>query len=134
MRVKAETILLVEDEPEVRTLAREFLEEHGFRVLVAPSGSAALDLVEREEGPIHLLVTDVVMPHMSGPELVRRLRAAGADVAVVYMSGYTDLPLADAIAAEANAALLRKPFTPISVTGRIREVLDARLASVGQAG
>ena len=74
MRVNAETILLVEDEAEVRTLAREFLEEHGFRVLVASSGSAALDLVEREEGPIHLLVTDVVIPQMSGPELANRAR------------------------------------------------------------
>ena len=53
MRINAETILLVEDEPEVRTLTSEFLEEHAFRVLVAPSGTAALDLVEREEGPIH---------------------------------------------------------------------------------
>ena len=74
MRINAETILLVEDEPEVRTLTREFLEEHGFRVLVASSGSAALDLVEREEGPIHLLVTDVVIPQMSGPELANRAR------------------------------------------------------------
>jgi two-component system cell cycle sensor histidine kinase/response regulator CckA len=130
----AETILLVEDEEEVRGLLEEILDAYGYQVLAAANGPAALELWQRHRAAVQLVLTDVVMPHMSGPELVRRLRADGADVAVVYMSGYTDLPLADAIAAEANAALLRKPFTPISVTGRIREVLDARPAPVGQAG
>jgi two-component system, cell cycle sensor histidine kinase and response regulator CckA len=130
----AETILLVEDEEELRGLLEEILDAYGYRVLGAANGPEALELWQRHRAAVQLVLTDVVMPHMSGPELVRRLRADGADVAVVYMSGYTDLPLADAIAAEANAALLRKPFTPNSVTGRIREVLDARATPVGQAG
>jgi GAF domain-containing protein len=130
----AETILLVEDEDEVRGLLEEILDSYGYRVLAAANGPDALALWQRHRADVDLVLTDVVMPRMSGPELVRRLRAAGADVAVVYMSGYTDLPLADAIAAEANAALLRKPFTPISVTGRIREVLDTGRTPVSQPG
>ena len=128
----AETILLVEDEEEVRTLLEEILDAYGYRVLVAPNGADALQCWERHRAEVQLILTDVVMPHMSGPELVRRLRAAGADLGVVYMSGYTELPIADAVAAEANAALLRKPFTPQSVTARIREVLDARRAPSGR--
>src|SRR5437867_6888891 len=106
MRINAEMILLVEDEPEVRTLAREYLEEHGFRVLVAPSGSAALDLVEREEGSIHLLVTDVVMPQMSGPELANRATAVRPSLKVLYMSGLMGKTLVDEGAAVPSAVVL----------------------------
>lgn len=123
MRVKTETILLVEDEPEVRTLAREFLEEHGFRVLVAPSGSAALDLVEREEGPIHLLLTDVVMPHMSGPELASRATAVRPSLKVLYMSGLTGKTVLYEGAVVPGAVVLHKPFTAEDLARKVREVL-----------
>ncbi|TLY28423.1 MAG: response regulator [Nitrospirae bacterium] len=124
MRINAETILLVEDESEVRTLAREFLEEHGFRVLVAPSGSVALDLVEREEGPIHLLVTDVVMPHMSGAELANRATAVRPSLKVLYMSGLMGKTVVYEGAVVPGAVVLHKPFTAEDLARKVREVLD----------
>jgi two-component system, cell cycle sensor histidine kinase and response regulator CckA len=124
MRANAETILLVEDEPEVRTLAREFLEEHGFRVLTAPSGSAALDLVEREEGSIHLLVTDVVMPHMSGLELASRATAVRPSLKVLYMSGLMGKTVVYEGVVVPGAVVLHKPFTSEDLARKVREVLD----------
>lgn len=124
MRVKAETILLVEDEPEVRTLAREFLEEHGYRVLLAPSGSAALDLVEREADPIHLLVTDVVMPHMNGPELASRAMAVRPSLKVLYVSGLMGKTVVCDGAMVPGAVVLHKPFTADDLARKVREVLD----------
>ncbi len=124
MRVTAETILLVEDEPEVRTLAREFLEEHGYRVLEAPSGSAALDLVERETGLIHLLVTDVVMPHMSGPELASRVIALRPSLKVLYVSGLTGKTVVCEGAVIPGAVVLHKPFTAEDLARKVREVLE----------
>jgi len=124
MRVTAETILLVEDEPEVRSLSREFLEEHGYRVLEAPSGSAALDLVERETGPIHLLVTDVVMPHMSGPELASRAMAFRPSLKVLYVSGLMGKTIVCEGAVISGAVVLHKPFTAEDLARKVREVLD----------
>jgi CheY-like chemotaxis protein len=124
MRVTAETILLVEDEPEVRSLAREFLEEHGYRVLEAPSGSAALDLVERETGPIHLLVTDVVMPHMGGPELASRVMALRPSLKVLYVSGLMGKTVVCEGAVIPGAVVLHKPFTAEDLARKVREVLE----------
>ena len=114
----------MEDEPEVRTLAREFLEEHGYVVLVAPSGSAALDLVEREASPIHLLVTDVVMPHMSGPELASRATAVRPNLKVLYVSGLTGKTVVCDGAVIPGAVVLHKPFTAEDLASKVREVLD----------
>jgi len=124
MRVTAETILLVEDEPEVRSLSREFLEEHGYRVLEAPSGSAALDLVEREAGPIHLIVTDVVMPHMSGPELGSRAMALRPSLKVLYVSGLMGKTVVFEGAVIPGAVVLHKPFTSDELARKVREVLE----------
>src|SRR3989475_4374991 len=108
----SETILLTEDEPLVRTLARKVLELARYRVLVAASGVEALALAGRHEGPIHLLLTDVVMPEMSGRELARRLASLRPDVRVLYMSGYADEAIAQHGVLDPGTAFLQKPFTP----------------------
>ncbi|HET8580022.1 MAG TPA: response regulator [Nitrospiraceae bacterium] len=124
MQGKAERILLVEDELEVRTLAREFLEEHGYTVLVASSGGAALELVEREAGPIHLLVTDVVMPYMSGPELASQAMALRPNLKVLYVSGLVGKTVVCEGAVVPGAVVLHKPFTAEDLASKVREVLD----------
>jgi two-component system cell cycle sensor histidine kinase/response regulator CckA len=118
-----ETILVVEDETVVRTLIRKIIEQHGYTVVDAVSGPEAL-AVARQIGPIHLLVTDVVMPEMSGPELCSLLTESRPDLKVLYLSGYTE----DAVArsrVEQGATLLQKPFTPEELALKIRDILDA---------
>ncbi|OGK80055.1 MAG: hypothetical protein A2X52_11000 [Candidatus Rokubacteria bacterium GWC2_70_16] len=119
-----ETILLVEDEDEVRALAREVLEQSGYTVLAASGPAEALGIVERHADPIHLILTDVVMPHMSGPQLVKDIAPLRPGIKVLYMSGYT----ADAIAQhgilDPGASLLQKPFLPHALARKAREVLD----------
>ncbi len=117
-----ERILLVEDAARVRAVVREILEMHGYDVIEAQSGADALALAERHTGPIALMVTDVVMPEMSGLELAERLRPRRPDMRVLYMSGYAD----DAIVRlGADAALLAKPFPPDALAAKVREILDA---------
>jgi PAS domain S-box-containing protein len=120
----AETILLTEDEEMVRRLAREVLEIYGYRVLEAANGGAAFLICERHEGPIHLLVTDVVMPEMSGPELAERLARLRPDMRVLYMSGYTDTAILTQGVLEEGADFIHKPFTPGDLARKVREVLD----------
>src|SRR5881296_2265486 len=122
--VGSETILLAEDEPLVRTLARKVLELARYRVLVAASGAEALALAERHEGPIHLLLTDVVMPEMSGRELAHRLASLRPDARVLYMSGYADEAIAQHGVLDPGTAFLQKPFTPDGLARKVREVLD----------
>ena len=120
-----ETILLVEDEREVRDLVRDVLTHLGYEVLVAIDGTAALDLARRHASAISLLLTDIVMPHMSGPDLYRRLAMLLPGVSVLYMSGYTgDEVLARGVSRE-TAAFLQKPFTPATLARTVRDVLDA---------
>jgi signal transduction histidine kinase len=121
-----ETILLVEDEDMVRRLLRDILEMEGYTVLVAHDGDEALRACERHEGPIHLLLTDVVMPGMSGRQLVERLTEHCADVKVLYMSGYTDDAIVHHGVLDAGTNFLQKPFTPDAVVRKVREVLDAQ--------
>src|SRR5436309_1044541 len=120
----SETILLVEDEHLVRLLARKVLERAGYRVLVAAGGAEALDLAERYAGPIHLLLTDVVMPEMSGRELAHRLASLRPDARVLYMSGYADEAIAQHGVLDPGTAFLQKPFTPDGLARKVREVLD----------
>ena len=122
--VGSETILLTEDEPLVRTLARKVLELARYRVLVAASGAEALALAERHEGPIHLLLTDVVMPEMNGRELAHRLASLRPDARVLYMSGYADEAIAQHGVLDPGTAFLQKPFTPDGLARKVREVLD----------
>jgi DNA-binding response OmpR family regulator len=114
----------VEDEASLRELVREYLEESGYRILEARNGAEALEMGVRHAGPVHLLVTDVIMPGMSGRELAERLCAARPATRVLYMSGYTD----DAVVLHGvlaqDMAFLQKPFTGDALTRAVREVLD----------
>jgi len=119
-----ETILLVEDEEEVRTVARAILKRLGYRVIVMRSAGEALLYCENAPRPIDLLVTDVVMPQMSGPELAQRLRVARPTLKFLCMSGYTDDSIVRHGVLEAKLAFIQKPFTMDSLGRKVREVLD----------
>jgi DNA-binding NtrC family response regulator len=121
----SETILLVEDEEQVRAVARGILRKHGYLVLDAGHAGEALLLCEKHPAPIHLLLTDVVMPQMSGPELAKRLIALRPDMKVLCMSGYTDDAALRHGVIESGIAYLQKPLTVESLTRRVREVLDS---------
>lgn len=119
-----ETILVVEDESALGEIVRECLEAGGYTVLQALDGLAALELSKGHPGPIHLLVTDVVMPGLNGSELARRLTAQRPELKVLYMSGYTDDAVALYGVLTADMPLLEKPFTGSGLARRVREVLD----------
>ncbi len=119
-----ETILLVEDEEGVRSLARLVLEAGGYSVLQARDGREALGVWQAHDGPIHLLVTDVVMPQMSGRELVEELTAVHPELRVLYLSGYPDEALGRHGVIEAGVDLLTKPFSPLGLSRKVREILD----------
>ncbi|HOK48424.1 MAG TPA: response regulator, partial [Bryobacteraceae bacterium] len=116
-----ETVLLVEDEDEVRRLVAELLSQRGYTVLEASHPDDAVRICREHREEIHLLLTDVVMPGMNGPELAERLAWLRPNMKVIYMSGYTD----DARMGNGlEALLLKKPFTPSELARKIREVLD----------
>ncbi|HXL52856.1 MAG TPA: response regulator, partial [Gemmatimonadales bacterium] len=119
-----ETVLVVEDEAPVRSVARQVLERHGYTVLEAPSAEAALDIVARYSGTIHLLLTDVVMPGLNGRELANRLAGLRPDAKVIFMSGYTDDAVTRHGVLEPGSAYVQKPFTPDAIARKVREVLD----------
>lgn len=120
----SETILLVEDEEGVREFIFDILRASGYTVLEARNGREALMISKRYSGAIHLLLTDVVMPEMSGRELVGYLASLRPQMKVLYMSGYTDDAIVRHGVLEPGRILLQKPFTPYALTRRIREVLD----------
>jgi PAS domain S-box-containing protein len=120
-----ETLLLAEDEEPVRNMAREALETYGYQVLEAANGGAALLMCERHNEPIPLLITDVVMPEMSGPELSARLIQLHPEMRVLYMSGYTESAIFQQEILDPGIAFLQKPFTPDDLARKVREVLDA---------
>ena len=119
-----ETILLVEDAQRVRAVVREILEMSGYTVLEARHGAEAVEVANRHAGPIHLLVTDVVMPQMSGRELAQRLATLRPDLKVLYMSGYTDDAIVRHGVLASGIAFLSKPFTPDALALKVRELLD----------
>jgi two-component system cell cycle sensor histidine kinase/response regulator CckA len=119
-----ETILLVEDDEQVRAVARGILRRHGYRVLEARNAGEAMLLCETHAQDIHLLISDVVMPHMSGPELARRLAQARPTMKVLCMSGFTDDSVVRHGLMGADIAYLQKPITPETLTRKVREVLD----------
>jgi CheY-like chemotaxis protein len=119
-----ETILLVEDEAAVRLLIRNVLTQHGYRVLEASCGAEALSICESYQGPVHLVLTDVVMPGLKGPELVDRLRRRIPHARILYISGYTDNAIEYFRQSEHNNAFLAKPFSLDEVLRKVREVLS----------
>jgi two-component system cell cycle sensor histidine kinase/response regulator CckA len=124
-RTGSETILLVEDDAAVRHLAKEILQMHGYTVLEAPGGEEALQLIEGYSGHIHLMLTDVVMPRMSGPELAARAAPLRPQMKVLYMSGYSENAIAHHGILHPGTHFLPKPFTPEALALKVREVLDS---------
>jgi two-component system cell cycle sensor histidine kinase/response regulator CckA len=121
----SETILLVEDENLVRNLIAATLKKYGYTVLSAGQGNEALSKAEEHPGPIHLMLTDVVMPQMSGRELAERLAASRPEVKVLFMSGYTEKAVFHGKVLDKDALFIEKPFTPLDLLGKVREMLDA---------
>jgi CheY-like chemotaxis protein len=120
----SETILVVEDEEEVRKLAVQFLQKQGYKVLEATQGDEALFICGQHKEPIHLLVTDVVMPGMSGRELAERLTSLRPEIKILYMSGHTNSAIFHHGVLEPGVILLQKPFTLEGLARKVREVLD----------
>jgi PAS domain S-box-containing protein len=118
-----ETILIVEDQAEVRALAQRILQDAGYRVLAAANGDEALRLCQLRGGPIHLMITDVIMPVMNGCELANRLHRFRPELKVLFMSGYMDQVVLHRGGVTAEVAFLQKPFTPESIAAKVREVL-----------
>ncbi len=125
-RQSLETILLVEDEAAFRDLLLGGLQSNGYTVLVGNNGVDALQVAEQHPGPISLLVTDVIMPQMSGPELAKRLKEMRPEIQVLYMSGYTDDKLGDISEPDSELALMQKPFYTSELITKIRELLSRR--------
>jgi PAS domain S-box-containing protein len=123
--VGAETVLLVEDEPAVRSFVARSLRQQGYQVLDASNGGEALMIAEQHPGTIHLLLTDVIMPRVSGKQLAERLRKLRKDLRVLYMSGYAEEIIAPHGVLEAGAAFIEKPLTSEALGRKVREVLDA---------
>jgi signal transduction histidine kinase len=121
----AETILVVEDNEAVRGVLREFLRKHGYAVLEAASSEEALRIAEEHPAPINLLLTDVVMPHIDGPELVNRLTGSRPNLKVLYMSGYPAGVLSQHGLEEQGIAFLQKPFNMEALAKEVRQVLDS---------
>jgi PAS domain S-box-containing protein len=120
-----ETILLAEDEANLRYLARQFLERQGYRVIEAADGAVAMQIAVAHEGVIHLLLTDVIMPGMNGRELAQRISEIRPNVKVLYMSGYTENVIGRNGTLDAGVRLLQKPFTLRDLKNKVREVLDS---------
>ncbi len=120
-----ETILLVEDEDVVRALARRVLERCGYTVIACANGSEAIELAESDSRRIDLLLTDVVMPGLRGPEVAARVAASRPTIEVLYMSGYADEALLGAAALD-ERALIEKPFAVEALVRRVREALESR--------
>jgi len=120
-----ETVLLVEDEEMVRDMTREILLESGYQVLEAKHGHDALRVAEQYRGPIHLMLSDVVMPRMSGRELAEKLLPLRSEMKVLYMSGYTDDAIVHHGVLDEGMAFIEKPFTPKALALKLHEVLNA---------
>jgi two-component system, cell cycle sensor histidine kinase and response regulator CckA len=120
-----ETVLVVDDEVAVRSVVREILQLTGYHVLEASSGEEALRISAGQVGHIHLLLTDVMMPGMSGPEVAQRLARTRPEMRVLYMSGSSNHILIRYGVVGQDTALVQKPFTPGALAHKVREVLDA---------
>ena len=124
-----ETVLVVEDAASVRMVTRQVLERYGYVVLEAPNGDTALHLAARHHGPIQLLLTDVVMPGLSGRQLAEQLVQLRPEMKVLYASGYADQAIVHHGILESGIAYIQKPFTPETLARRVRQVLDSSPAA-----
>jgi PAS domain S-box-containing protein len=122
-----ETILVAEDEPDLRELTRIFLETYGYRVLEAGSAEEAIRIAEEFHQPIHLLLTDVIMPGMSGRQLAEKILSQNPNTKIVYMTGYTDDMIVQHKVLEPGVQLLQKPFTKAELALKVRSTLDGEL-------
>jgi CheY-like chemotaxis protein len=121
----SETVLLVEDEDMVRNLATELLKENGYNVMGASGGEEAIRLCRNHKEPIHLLITDVVMPKMSGKDVARSLQMVHPETRVLFMSGYTDEAIVHHGIIDSHIAFIQKPFSEPALMQKVRDVLDA---------
>ena len=119
----SETVLVAEDDGAVRDIMYRILQSNGYSVLKAASGEEALKISEKHEAPIHLLVSDVILPYISGPTLAKRLTAARPELKVLFMSGYADDRVVRQGVMEPGLAFLLKPFTADILARKVREVL-----------
>lgn len=126
-----ETVLLVEDQDEVRQVAQQILRRYGYHAIEARNAGEALLICERHPRPIHLLLTDVIMPHMSGRQLAERLVQIVPDLRVLFMSGYTENTIVHHGILDSGIAYLQKPLVPEMLVRRVREVLDAPRRNAG---
>jgi CheY-like chemotaxis protein len=124
----SETVLLVEDEDVVRNLVKEILTSNGYKVLESRNGPEALAICSNFADPIHLLLTDMIMPGMSGPELKGKIAAMRPGISVLFMSGYTDDSIIRNGVLDLDTSFIEKPFTPDGLSRKVRDVLDARQA------
>ena len=120
----SETILLIEDEEAVRKLVRRTLEKHGYQLLVAASGTEALELARNYTASIQLVISDIVMPQMGGREVAEQLRAVRPGIQVLFISGYTENTMTRGGNISEGETFLQKPFTPLTLARRVREMLD----------
>jgi CheY-like chemotaxis protein len=127
-RAESETVLLVEDEPALRSMIRETLTEGGYQVLEAGTPRQALDVAAAHKGPIEAILTDVIMPGMSGRELAERLNPLRPDAPVVYMSGYTDDAIGHHGLLDPGTLFLQKPFTADALLWKLHEALAVAVA------
>jgi CheY-like chemotaxis protein len=129
----SETVLVVEDEEAVRMLVCRVLESNGYRVLEARHGAEALVVCDEHKEPIHLLMTDVIMPEMGGRQLAERVSDQRPETKILFMSGYTDNAILHHGVLKSGTNFLQKPFTPATVLRKVRAVLDG-VPSGGSAG
>jgi two-component system, cell cycle sensor histidine kinase and response regulator CckA len=119
-----ETVLIVENESAIRNLVQLALERHGYRILTAGSGADAIQASKNHSGPIHLLITDVVIPDMNGPEIAKQLAITRPGLCTLFMSGYMDDALSQHGLESGHIDFIQKPFSPRVLAQKVREILD----------